>query len=346
MKPKLTNSELSVFAGQLALILHSGISVSEGISILQEDSFEKAGAELLGSIYDSIEQTGDFSQSLSESGLFPDYFVQMTKLGEHSGTLEEVLISLSDYYKQQDSLLQSMREALIYPLVLLGMLTAVLAVLISQVMPVFSDVFRQLGLDLSGMAQAVFHLSDILQKLSAALLLLLLAAVLAALYAVRSSKVWSFFFQHICQIPFFQTILLLTARSRFAHALSIALHSGLDLEEGFSLAAELTQDLLTDGSLAKAQEQLVQGNELNSVLKESGLFSGLDASLISIGFRTGSAETALLQISKASEENAEKRIQKAVGIIEPTLTAVLSVLTGMILISVMLPLLNILSNIG
>lgn len=346
MKPKLTHSELSVFAEQLALILHSGISVSEGILILQEDSFEKTGAELLGSLYDSIEQTGDFSQSLAESGSFPEYFIQMTRLGERSGTLEEVLTALSDYYKQQDTLLHSMREALIYPLVLLSMLTAVLTVLISQVMPVFSDVFRQLGLNLSGTAQAVFHLSGVLQNVSAALLLLLLAAVVAALYAVRSVKVRAFFFQHICRIPFFQTILLLTARSRFAHALSIALHSGLDLEEGFSLAAQLTQDLITDGSLARAQELLTQGNELGSVLKESGIFSGLDASLISIGFRTGSAETALLQISQKCEEKAEQKIQKAVGIIEPTLTAVLSILTGTILVSVMLPLLNILSNIG
>ena len=346
MKQSFTNLALSIFAGQLSLILHSGISLSEGILILQEDTTSKEEAALIGIISDELEQTGSFSQALSASGMFPDYFVQMTELGERSGTLEDVLTKLSDYYKQQDSLLNSIRDALLYPLVLLGMLTAVLAVLIHQVMPVFAEVFDQLGLAVSGMAQAVFQISSILQKVSAGLLLLLLVTVLSALFAIRSGKSRTALFGLFRRLPFFQTLLMQTARARFAHALSIALHSGLDMEESFSLAAMLTKELLPDVLLVRAKEQLAQGNELGNVLKESGIFSGLDTSLLSIGFRTGSAETALLQISCSSQQKTEEMILNAVGMIEPTLTAFLSLLTGMILVSVMLPLLSVMSNIG
>lgn len=346
MKQSFTNLALSVFAGQLALILHSGISLYEGILILQEDAASKEEAALIGVISDELEQTGSFSQALSASGRFPDYFVQMAELGERSGTLEDVLNTLSDYYRQQDSLLNSMRDALLYPLVLLGMLTAVLAVLIHQVMPVFAEVFDQLGLAVSGMAQAVFQISSMLQKVSAGLLLLLLAAVLFALCAIRSGRSRAALFGLFRRLPFFQTLLMQTARARFAHALSIALHSGLDMEESFSLAARLTKEQLPDTLLAQAKELLAQGNDLSRVLKESGIFSGLDVSLISIGFRTGSAETALLQISCSSQQKAEEMIQNAVGMIEPTLTSFLSLLTGMILVSVMLPLLSVMSSIG
>lgn len=346
MKQQLTNLELSIFAEQLALILHSGISVLEGISILQEDLSEKAGGRLLGSIYDSMEQSGDFSQSLADTGFFPEYFVQMTKLGERSGMLEDVLTSLADYYRRQDTLLHHIRDALIYPLVLLGMLTAVLAVLIHQVMPVFADVFQQLGLNMSGMAQTVFSLSNLLQRFSAVFLFLLIAAVLAALYAVRSVRFRTSLFALLCRFPFLRTIMLQTARARFAHALSLSLHSGLDPEESFALASMLTHDQLPAEQLSLAQELLMQGRDCGEALKESGIFSGLDASLISIGFRTGSAEDALTRISQSSQQAAEETLQNIIGAIEPTLTAFLSILTGIILVSVMLPLLNLMASIG
>lgn len=90
----------------------------------------------------------------------------------------------------------------------------------------------------------------------------------------------------------------------------------------------------------------MQGRDCGEALKESGIFSGLDASLISIGFRTGSAEDALTRISQSSQQAAEETLQNIISAIEPTLTAFLSILTGIILVSVMLPLLNLMASIG
>lgn len=346
MKRLLTNLELSIFSRQLALVLHSGISLSDGLLLLQEDCSEQGFAELFHRLCDTLELTGDFSEALSEAGCFPDYFIRMVKIGECSGTMEDILQSLSDYYQRQDTLLGSLRDALIYPLILLGMLTAVLAVLIRQVMPVFADVFRQLGLNLSGMAQSVFQISDLLQRFSAIFLCFLIAAALFTFYALHSARLKASLPSFLRRLPFIKTILLQMARARFAHALALTLHSGLAMDEGFSLAAMLTQEQLPAKQLALAEELLAQGNDLGSVLKESGIFSGLDASMIAVGFRTGTAETILLRIFHSSQQEAEETIQRTIGLVEPTLTAVLSIFTGMILISVMLPLLSVMSGIG
>lgn len=346
MKQKLTDRELSAFSGQLALILHSGISLLEGISILKEDTPEKDGGSILAQVYETLDETGDFTLALKDSGFFPDYFLKMTEIGEKSGTLEEVMESLSRYYANQDALLHNIRDALTYPLVLLGMLTAVLAVLITQVMPVFADVFDQLGIAMSGMAQTVFRMGGLLQKIAAVLLILVIAAAAFALYATRSSKGKEFLLEIFRRIPLSRRVLMQIARSRFSHALALSLHSGLDMNESFSLAAELTDRQLLNDNLTKAGALLEQGNDFGETLRESGIFSGLDARLVSIGFRTGSAETALMQISENSQQEAEETIQQAVGAIEPTLTAFLSILTGIILVSVMLPLLGVMANIG
>ena len=136
------------------------------------------------------------------------------------------------------------------------------------------------------------------------------------------------------------------ACSRFSDALSLALHSGLDMGESFTLAAGLTDQKLFQGKMEKAGTLLEEGSDLADSLRDSGIITGLNARMLSIGFRTGSAEDALKQIAVSEQEETDNRIQKAVGALEPTMTAVLSLLTGMILVSVMLPLLSVMANIG
>lgn len=346
MKKPLTDSELSVFAGQLAMILHSGISVIEGISILREDAVSEDAQRILSVIYEKLETTGEFALSMHESGVFPDYFLKMTEIGERSGTLEEVLDSLADYYDRQASLMQSIRDSLTYPLILLGMLSAVLIVLMTQVMPVFEEVFAQLGIEMTGISAAIFRISHTMQAVSILLLVLVVALILGCIVGLRVPKGKAAIFSVLIHVPLVRTVSSLLACSHFSAALSLALHSGLDIDESFALAADLTQQEAFLQKRKAAEALIEQGTEFETALRESGIFTGLNARMMSIGFRTGSAEDALKKISADTQNEAEEQIQRAVNALEPTLTAILSILTGLILVSVMLPLLGVMANIG
>lgn len=346
MKQVLTDSELSAFSGQLALILHSGISVLEGVSILQEDLPEGEGREIISAVYHSLEETGYLAEALRSSGVFPEYFIKMTEIGEHSGTLEDVMDALSDHYKRQDHLMQSIRDALTYPLILLAMLFAVLLVLMTQVMPVFQEVFQQLGLEITGVSAAVFQISGVMQRVSVVLLLLVVVLVLICFLSLHTVKGKKRLVLAVTRLPLGRKAAELIACSRFSDALSLGLHSGLDMGESFELAAQVADQKIFQEKTKQARSLMEQGSDLSDSLRESGIITGLNARMVSIGFRTGSAEEVLKQISISSQEEADNRIQSAVSALEPVLTAVLSVLTGLILISVMLPLLGVMANIG
>lgn len=346
MRQILTNSELSVFSQQLSMILHSGISVLEGISILRDDTPQGEGRDILSGICESLETTGDLAPALRESQVYPDYFVKMTEIGERSGTLEEVMASLSDHYARQDALMRSIKEALVYPAVLLGMLLAVLAVLMTQVMPVFQEVFEQLGMEMIGVSAAVFGLCNVLQRISVILLLLFAAAVLGCLMALRTGKGRRLLVKAFFHLPLGRRVSEGMDCSRFCTALSLAIHSGLDMDEGFHLAAGLCGQEAFCKKTRQAGTLISQGNDLADALRDSGIITGLNARMVSIGFRTGSAETALNRIAAGCLEEADQRIGAALGALEPTLTAILSILTGAVLVSVMLPLLGVMANIG
>ncbi len=346
MQHTLTDSELSFLASQFAMVLQAGISIQEGISILLEDAPSEDGKKILRQINQSLEDTGELALSLRKSNAFPEYFLKMTDIGERSGTLEEIMDSLADYYQRQHVMMKSIRDTLTYPMVLLGMLFAILIVLMTQVMPVFRDVFAQLGIEMTGVSSAVFRIGTILQGSSAVILVVVIALVVACYFGMRSKKGRTVILQFASHIPLVRRVNHLLASSRFSDALSLALHSGLDIQEGFMLAAELTGQKQFHEKLKRAEEQIEQGEELYDALRSAEIYTGLNARIVSLGFRTGSAEDALKRIAITAQEDAETQIQNAIGALEPILTAILSILTGLILISVMLPLLGVMTNIG
>ncbi len=346
MKNLLTDSELAAFAQQLAMILHSGISTLEGVMIMRDDTPPGAGREILDSIYQSLEDTGELAEALRRTEVFPEYFIRMTQIAERSGTLEDVMSSLFEYYSRQSALMRSIRDALTYPLILLAMLFAVLIVLMTQVMPVFREVFDQLGIEMTGISAAVFRISGVVQRISAVVLVAVVVLVIAALVALRTGKGAPALIHAVTRLPFGRTVARLLATSRFCKALALSLHSGLDMGESFELANSLTNHDEFEESVKQASELMDQGNDLSASLRDAGIITGLNARMVTIGFRTGTAEVALDQIAGSCQEEADTRIHAAVNMLEPTLTAVLSILTGLILVSVMLPLLGVMANIG
>lgn len=342
----LSDSELAFFAEQLSLLLHSGISLLEGISILHEDLPEGQEKQLFAQLLEHLEWTGALAPSLSEAGYWADYFIKMTELGERAGTLEDVMHTLTVHYQKRSSLQKTIRDSLAYPLLLLGMLSAVLFVLITQVMPVFYQVFRQLGIEITGLTATVFSVSRVSQTIAVCLLVLVLAALLICIPLLKTEQGKKRLLVLIYHIPFVNRIRRQLSCSRFANAMSIAIHSGLDMSESFEIASALTDDSDFQSRIEAAAALLNEGTAFGDALQQTGIFTGMNARMFSIGFRIGSADTVLEQISVSCQEEADQRIQSSVGLIEPVLTVILSLLTGLILVSVMLPLLNVMSSIG
>lgn len=346
MKQKLTNEELSIFCGQISMILYSGISALEGISILYEDASEEREKQILASVNTVLQETGELSPALRASGAFPEYMIHMTEIGERSGTLDDVMDSLSSHYEREDAISRRIHDALTYPMIMIFMLFAVLTVLIVQVMPVFHQVFRQLGMELSGAANAFYILGLKMRQYSFLFFILIFALAAAVIVILRFPKGRFWLMESVGKLPFFKNISLLLACSRFSGAMARALRSGLDIDESFRLAAGLVEQPHFKKQVLLAEEKINEGEDFSEALRQTDIYSGLNARMLSIGFKTGTTDTALEKISISCQEEADIRIQNMVNALEPSIVAVLSVLTGLILLSVMLPLLSVMSGIG
>ena len=156
-----TNMEISAFCGQIALVLKSGISSIEGITIMVEDAPEGEERQILEQILEKMQETGSLYDSLSDTGLFPSYMLHMVEIGEETGTLDDVMEALSSHYDREDAIGKSIKSAVTYPLIMAGMMIAVIIVLLVKVMPIFNQVFVQLGTEMTGFSRMLMDLGNI-----------------------------------------------------------------------------------------------------------------------------------------------------------------------------------------
>ena len=330
------NPELSGFCSQMAMILHSGISPLEGITIMLEDSTSDREKDILQQILDTLQETADFSLSLKETGLFPSYLVHMVQIGEETGTLDEVMSALSEHYEREDSIAKSIRNAVTYPMIMIGMMLVVILVLL---------VFVQLGTEMTGFSGALMHIGNAISRYSVVLVILLAAIAAALFFGSRTEKGKAVLARFAKHFRFFSSMTQQQAGCRFADVMNLALRSGLTPERGLELAAMLNQDPDFQIKLEACQKQVNEGEDLSHALFSSGILTGTYARLASIGQKTGSMDQVMKQVSDMYQEEIDTRISNTLAILEPSLIIGLSLIVGIILLSVMLPLMSIMSGI-
>lgn len=345
MKP-LNNSELSAFCDQMGMLLHSGISALEGISILKDSAPTAEGRKILEDVYAKLEMEGYLYLALADSEAFPHYLKDMTEIGEKSGRLDDVMDAMHHYYERQENLSRSIRSAVTYPCIMIAIMTIVILVLILRVMPIFNQVFLQLGTEMTGFSRGILNLGTVLYRYSI-FFVALLAVVIALIFwlvntasgrKVRDRLIEKFFLT--------RKLSRQIAVGRFADGMSMTISSGLDTEESLEMVSRLTDSASMKKKIANIRSQIEEGASFEEALEQNEVFQGMSARMIKVGTATGHLDEVMKKIADHCDSETEESLNHLVTLLEPSLVAVLSIIVGLILLSVMLPLMGIMSSIG
>lgn len=337
-KKTLSESEISAFCQQVGMVVKAGLPTYYGISILRDEASDEFTRAFLNQIYEPMEKGVTLGAALAETDAFPEYMVDMIRLGEETGRLEEVLDSLSVYYERESDIKAGIRHAVTYPLIMTIMMLVVIVVIITQVVPVFSQIYEQLGSGLTGTALMLMNISNALNKY---MLVFIAAVVVIAIAGIVLSKTptGKILFQG-------RGLSMSIASSRFANCMYLALSSGLDTDRSLEMAEKLIDNPYMLEKIKQCKKHIANGQPFIKALLLSGIFSKVYSSMMTIGFKTGSMDDIMHKISVAYEEETDERLRHFISILEPTLIVILSFFIGLILISFLLPLLGIMSSIG
>lgn len=346
MKRKLNSDELSFFCEQAALILNAGIPLDEGIEILRDDIKDRRMDALCTTLLESLDNSEPLSVAMENTNAFPDYAVKMVKIGEMTGRLEKVFRELSEYYSSRAEITRTVRSSVLHPLMLLVMMTVVIVVLITLVIPMFGEIFSQFD---STIGETVSGTVDLAYGVGTAMLIVLLviitiSAVIAILSQIPSAK--RKLANFVSVFPPTKKISKRFSVSKIADAISMMVASGIAPDEALENAASIIDDQKLSKKLLECRQKVLDGEYFANVISSSGIFPTMSARSLKIAYNSGSFEEAWNKLANQCGDSAMESASNIVAFIEPAIVIILTTVIGAILLTVMVPLMNIMSVLG
>jgi type IV pilus assembly protein PilC len=335
---------LSAFCTELALIIETGIPISDGLLMLIDDEEDDRVKSYLTSLYKKMNEGGSchaLSTAAAAVGGFPKYAVDMFVIGEKTGRLDSVLRSLSVYYDRDTKIKESVKSAVVFPIVLFTLLLGVMWVLLTQVLPVFETVFEQIGVTFNSAASTFMRIGGVLERGSIVILAVFLLSALLIFVIYKTDKlreaVKGTFAVMFENSKLMQNLLA----ARFSASMAMTLKSGLDIDESLELAMSFAPNKQSAEKIARLRDDVSQGKTFNEAVLETRILSPVYCRMLALSFKTGSTDEIMELIAQRSEEEAAVSIETLIGRIEPAMAFIMSVMIGAVLLSVMFPLLAV-----
>ena len=342
-----TSSYLSEFYMELHLMIRAGLPFQEGIALLLNEEQNKTKKQFLEQLYQVLEQGETLSDALAHTNCMPQYAVEMVSIGQNTGHLERVFYALSAYYERLAQIRQSVHNIIWYPMILLFMMLMVLVVLLMKVLPVFADIFMQLGAELSPAAQVMLGIGQVLQQYGVPMLVFIVGAVLLVYLWSRTTSGAALLQKGIHHMTASWKVRELLTASRLADALVLTISSGMNTDDALDMAGVLAGDSGVQEKIAACRNAMLrEGQTFADAVMEQKLFAPMYCRMIAVGFRTGDLDTVMTEVARRIAEDADDAMDALLNRIEPALVIVLSLMVGIVLLSVMLPLAGIMTAIG
>lgn len=343
-KKQLDFMKLSLFCKELGMFFKGGVPLYDSFLIMEENTSASWEKELYHEIALSLEEGNSLTEALSGCGQFPSYMLRMIRVGEDSGKLEEVLDALFLYYQRQEQMRNSIKSAVFYPCVMVFATLLILTVLLLSVLPVFSQVFEQVGAGLPAVLQMIADSRDTVAVICVVLLILLAVLLLLWLAARRTEKGRAFLSGLLESFPLTRKIARESESAEFTYSMALLLSSGLNPDEAADLILSLTDSPKGKEKIKRLKDCMDQDLPFSTALSASGLLPAEYASMIAVGTKTGNTDEMMDLAARRCSEDMERRTERLLASVEPAIVIIMCVIIGAVLLSVMLPLIQIMTT--
>ncbi|MGN1089538.1 MAG: type II secretion system F family protein, partial [Huintestinicola sp.] len=300
--------------------------------------------ELLEKVINSLSMENPLYKALEETGVFPVYCIKTVMAGELSGRLFEALSAMSEYYEKDEKLREDVKSAVVSPIIMLVIASAIIAVLIIKVLPMFGQIFADFNPEVY---QSISRSIRISAAAGTVMLVLCLIAVLffTVLYAVWNRGGNSTAGKAAADFPITKSTFEAVSMARFAGAVSMMIDSGLTAAEALENVKGISGNYNIEKKIELCSELVMNDVPLSDAIEKSELLPVFYAQTLRVSYRSGAFDTAWKKISDKLNNEADTRIKKLIGASEPVLAAILTADAAVIMLTVMIPLMNIMSAI-
>jgi len=337
----LSSTQLTLLTRRFALLLEAGLTVEQCLDALIEQAEDEAAARVLSTVRAEVVSGHSLAAALDPYATsFPEIYRALVRTGEQSGELTNVMLRLADYLEARQAIKQSAGLALIYPAIVAGVALAIVAGLLTYVVPQVVHVFQNSHQTLPLLTRMLVALSDLLRgKLLFVLLALALCALLVRVSWTRRSvrRRWQ---MRLLSFPLLGSLLQGLDTARFASTLAILIGSGVPLLQALSAGTRVLNLIPLRDTVDEAIRLVREGSSLHRALAKSRMFPPMFIHLISSGEASGRLAHMLSQAAKQQEFESETRVRLVTSVLEPVVIIVMGVVVLLIVLAVLLPIIQ------
>ena len=338
---------LAIFTRQFSVMVDAGLPLVQCLELLAKEEPDKRLAIAIDQVRGDLEGGASLADAMSKRPYaFDALFTNMVAAGEAGGILDVILKRLSAFIEKQAKLISQVRSAMIYPIAVLSIAAIVVVVIMVKVVPTFTQLFEGLGAQLPMATQVVIWIS---KKTIVAMPFMVAGAFLGA-YMFRR------YYQTIngrlrvdatlLRMPLLGKIFRKVAVARFCRTLSTLMSSGVPILEGLDITAKTSGNAIIENAIKQVRSKIERGETIAAPLRASGVFPPMVAQMIGAGESTGALDTMLAKIAEFYEDEVDVAVAGLLTVLEPLLICVLGVIVGGIVISMYLPLFDLISKLS
>jgi len=333
--------ELALLTRQLATLVQSGAPLEEALATTAKQTEKRNVKHILSAVRSKVVEGHTLADAFKTySSVFPSMYRATVAAGERSGHLDAVLERMADYTESRQEIQQKVSGAMIYPVTLTLLSIAIVAGLLGFIVPKIVDVFDNLGHELPAMTRMMIQASEFIQAYG---LYIGVAFVVAFIIFKQVIKIpeWKYRYHNfVLKIPLIKKMVRGLNTARFARTLSILSSSGVPILDAMSISAKVIQNMPMREAVEKASVKVREGMSIHRALEQSGYFPPMTVYMIASGESSGKLDDMLERAAVQQERETDGMLTSILSIFEPALILIMGGVVLLIVLSILLPILN------
>ena len=335
---RVKRTELILFARQLATFVKVGMPMMDGLGVLRDQASSGLFRQTLTQVVHDIRAGASLSAALARHPrIFNGLYVDMVRSAEVSGNLDEVLQQLATYIYRDESALRKIRNAMVYPAIVVMLALGVIGVLVGFVLPAFARLFADFRATMPLPTRVLLAVGIFCRDHAVAILLGLLVVAVALTVYSRTARGRETRDVILLRLPHLGTIVRYAIVERYLRTLATLARAGVPMTQIIDTANRSLGNVVFERGLAAARSRMLSGEGFSGPLEATGLFPRLVIQIVKVGEETGNLDNNLEQAAEHYAEEVDYRLKQLIAVLEPTLVVVVGVMVGFIAISVIAP---------
>lgn len=333
----ISYAEMSVFCKQISALLQAGIAVPQALRFLMAQKISRKLQSIITELVQALEEGESLFQGFNRHKTkLPPFFCSLVKAGEMTNTLETVFERLASFYEEEDQFRKQINQLMAYPLILILCTAGVICFLVLKIIPGFQEIYASFDTKLPVVTYCLLAISKhfTLNLKKYLIGFFIMAFSLSRMFKAQAIKQWIIHMQY--QLPFWGNLQKKLLSARLARTWSLLLASGLEVLPVVEMTVG-TSGILVDAYLQQVAARLKQGVTLTRSLKMARFFPDIFLEMVNVGEESGSLAGMLGRVAEIYEREGKNQIAKFLTILEPSLLIGISLIVGVIVLAVMLP---------